>query len=117
MESNSELSAADRILARVGKGPSLEEALKESAAAAKAPSRISQILGKDAPVQQRYTKARRRKERREISEKALREGIKRIKEARRTAPKEWERAYNSAIGQIEIFLDEILAKQWAPAEL
>ena len=118
MENGNEQKAGyAALLEKVGKGPSLEQAINSSAAAAKEPSRIASILGKQVPVQQPATRARRREERRSIAEKALREGILRIKDVRRRSPRAWEHGYNSAVTQLEVLLNEILDRKWSPSEL
>lgn len=67
-------------------------------------------LPKPAPGHAARSNARKRK--REQSELTIREAIIRIKEARRSAPHDWERGYNSAITQLEILLGEIQSGDW-----
>ena len=63
------------------------------------------------------TRSRHRKALREMSELAVLEAIQRIKAVQRASPKSFDCGYNSAVTQLELFLSEIKAKQWAATEL
>lgn len=60
--------------------------------------------------------AKRRKAARDLAELVVVECIQRLKAERRSKPKDWERAYSSAITVLELFSSEVAAKQWAGTE-
>lgn len=89
---------------------------RQEKAKAVANSSLGRIAEKDN-TRRTETRSKRRKERRDVAECALLESITRIKAQRRAGPKDWERGYNSAITQIELFLEEIKSKQWVRTEM
>lgn len=80
-------------------------------------SSLGSVSVKSERLEKPDTRSKRRKDRRDVAELAILESIQRIKSARRSSPKDWERGYNSAITQLELFLAEIKAKGWARTEL
>lgn len=69
------------------------------------------------PPPGRKATSNRRKQNRDMAEQAILECIARIRAAERSAPKDWHRGYNSAVTKLELFLDEVRGKNWAPAEV
>lgn len=69
------------------------------------------------PPPGRKAVSNRRKKNRDMAELAILESIQRIKAAQRSAPKDWDRGYNSAVTKLELFLAEVRDKKWEPAEL
>lgn len=59
---------------------------------------------------------KRKKVERELAEIVLIEAIQRLKAVRRSRPREWERALNSAITSVELFMAEIRNREWAGIE-
>ena len=72
---------------------------------------------RDLPKQKsRSAETKRKKHDRDLADLTITECIQRIKAARRSKPKDWERGYNSAISVLELFALEVKAKQWAGTE-
>ncbi len=72
---------------------------------------------RDLPKQKsRSAETKRKKHDRDLADLTITECIQRIKAARRSKPKDWERGYNSAISVLELFALEVKEKQWAGTE-
>lgn len=72
---------------------------------------------RDLPKQKsRSAETKRKKHDRDLADLTITECIQRIKAARRSKPKDWERGYNSAISVLELFALEVKGKQWAGTE-
>ena len=72
---------------------------------------------RDLPRQKsRSAETKRKKHDRDLADLTITECIQRIKAARRSKPKDWERGYNSAISVLELFALEVKGKQWAGTE-
>lgn len=72
---------------------------------------------RDLPRQKsRSAETKRKKHDRDLADLTIAECIQRIKAARRSKPKDWERGYNSAISVLELFALEVKGKQWAGTE-
>lgn len=72
---------------------------------------------RDLPKQKsRSAGYKRKKAERELAELVLIEAIQRLKAVRRSRPREWERALNSAITSVELFMAEIRSREWPGIE-
>jgi hypothetical protein len=72
---------------------------------------------KNLPRQKnRSADSKKKKAARDLASGAIIESITRVRCAKRSKPKDWERGYNSAITVLELFVSEILERRWAGIE-